>query len=175
MSRPHLFLLAGLVMMALDCGGGDTPTGPSGGSGSGGGSGGGTPPTGTLTALIDGTPFTAATAGGFVRNGILSLSGAMGTLPAVSTTLSLAANATAGATQSVAAGSGVNATLLVLSGSTGAGWQAVQTVGSGSVTVQTLTATNASGTFTFTMPAANGTATGTKAVTNGVFNIALTQ
>ncbi|HWF87093.1 MAG TPA: hypothetical protein VG222_19685 [Vicinamibacterales bacterium] len=63
-----------------------------------------------------------------------------------------------------------NAFLLV--GNPAAGWNAAVGIGSGSVTVGALTATGASGTFTFTMNAVpNSTATGTKAITEGVFNV----
>jgi hypothetical protein len=51
-------------------------------------------------------------------------------------------------------------------------WTAGPGLGSGTIVIATLTATGASGTFSFTAPALAFTgATGTKTVTNGVFNV----
>jgi Bacterial Ig-like domain (group 2) len=51
-------------------------------------------------------------------------------------------------------------------------WSAGPLGGSGTITLSTLTPTSASGTFSFTMvPLQGTTATGTKTVTNGVFNV----
>jgi hypothetical protein len=57
------------------------------------------------------------------------------------------------------------------SNNTGMTWYAAGTIGSGSVTFTTLTATQASGTFVFTIPANSGGASGNKLVTDGVFNV----
>jgi hypothetical protein len=54
----------------------------------------------------------------------------------------------------------------------GHGWHAQSTIGSGSVTIASITATTAKGTFSFTAPAVDGTgATGTKVVTEGTFDL----
>ena len=53
----------------------------------------------------------------------------------------------------------------------GQGWGSGLSGGTGSVTLATLTATHAVGTFTFDAVPSNGGATGTIHVTNGTFNI----
>jgi hypothetical protein len=145
---------------------GSNPPAPSGGGGSGGSGSGGQ---NTITATIDGVFWRSTTASGFVRNGILSLSGAVvnGT---TSETLSLAGAASVGA-QSVGAGSGVNSTYLIVSPTMSSGWQAVSTLGSGTVNVQAITSTSATGTFSFSLQPSNGGATTVKSVTNGTFSI----
>jgi hypothetical protein len=51
-------------------------------------------------------------------------------------------------------------------------WEAGAFTGSGAITLSTLTATGATGTFSFNLvPLSGTTATGTKVVTNGVFNV----
>jgi hypothetical protein len=57
-------------------------------------------------------------------------------------------------------------------GNPAAGWTAAVGTGSGSITLTTLTSAGASGTFTFNLVAVPNTgATGTKAITEGVFNV----
>ena len=54
------------------------------------------------------------------------------------------------------------------------GWDTLVTGASGTVTLTTLTATGATGTFSLTLPpdgGVGGTPTGTKMITNGVFNV----
>jgi hypothetical protein len=68
---------------------------------------------------------------------------------------------------------GLNANLSAVASPTQQ-WSAVGTMGSGSITVTTRTATRVAGTFTFTMvPASGSTATGTRQVTNGTFDVQL--
>jgi hypothetical protein len=60
--------------------------------------------------------------------------------------------------------------LLLLGGT--ASWAADATKGGGTITINTLTSTAASGTFSFTLVAVPGTAaTGTKTVTQGLFSV----
>jgi hypothetical protein len=168
--------ILGAMMMSLSaCGGSSTsPSGGIGSSGSNtgiGGSGGTT--VNTLTASIDGTPFTATTIAALVRNNILSVAGTA-VSGSTTTTLSIATTARVG-TQVVAPGTGVNSNYQVVSGTNTAGWLASDNFGSGTVTVTTLTTTRAAGSFSFILSNASGTALGPKNVTVGVFDVTISQ
>ncbi|NOT43158.1 MAG: hypothetical protein HOP14_00975 [Acidobacteria bacterium] len=160
-----------IAVMCVACGGDNNPAAPTGGAGApaAGGNSGPTPATsrGTITAQIDGVAFngiaTAATnqSGIFAAaaaNGVNSVAFGFGALAAVGTT-------------SVSATSPTNANLVVLSGTTGS-WAASTSGGSGSLTISTINATGATGTFSFTLVPVPGTgATGNKSVTNGSFSV----
>ena len=167
-SRPRLAVAAVLV---LSVAWGSNPAGP-GGSGSSGGSGGsgGTGGTGgtsrTISALIEGVPFTASAVGTKSGNPDVLLVGGTTLVGASGTTLGFGAPLAVG-TYSIAVGSGLNANMTILPA--GVGYLAFQTLGSGSVTIATLTSTGATGTFNFVMQSTTGGPA--KTVTNGVFNV----
>lgn len=121
---------------------------------------------GSMSATINGTNWVANTAiDATYTNGVLLVSGAD-------------ASALALAVSTVASGPGTYAVGLtdptsgILTQGGGATWEALLSTGSGSIVISTLTSTGASGTFSFVMPALSGSsATGTKTVTNGTFNV----
>ena len=187
-------LLSVCVCVTVLACGSKTPTGPSNsgsgstssGSGSGGGSNPppgtspsctvpGTPATGTMTATIDGVAWRAVcVAVSLTVQGVISIAGGEPTTPTTGTTIGFAAPRSVGST-SIGPLSPTNALLTVGGGSL---WQSALNNGSGTVTFTTLTTTNAAGannavgTFSFTMtPQSGTTATGTKVVTNGTFNV----
>jgi hypothetical protein len=157
------------------CSGGSSssPGAPSPTNGGGGGSPGGATPNGTLSATIDGVPWTASVSVQTqFNNGILSMAGGDNRQ-----TLSIAVTANRGAgtyTTGVIDPQNVVVSNLSMPGSTSA-WLSGPTFGSGSVTITSLTSTSASGTFTLTLAPTPGTgATGNKVLTNGVFNVTFT-
>jgi hypothetical protein len=156
----HL-LLAGLVLAALGCGKDGDPTDP------GDNTDPGNLAVGTFTARIDGQQWTAvAPVAVTYVGGILALGGSSQNF----TTIAFAVIASAPGTYAVGPTSPTNALMTI--GSTSGTWVARSTGGSGSVTITTLTSTSAGGTFQFSMvPDGNGSNTGTKAVTNGAFNV----
>ena len=136
------------------------------------------PAAGTMTVLIDGVPFTVSTVGGFIRNGIFSMGGGVGSVLTSLSTLTIAGSASIG-TQRIQAGSLLNVTLQTISGAAAFGWQAFITLGSGSVTILTMTpatatTTTMTGTFSFVLAPGSG-ATGNKTLTNGAFNVTLSH
>ena len=160
-----------LLLSTLSCGGGDDNAGNPSGSGSGSGNGGPAGNKGTITATIDNVAFN-----GFativkteiqVGKNTLVISGGTADLK---TQIGFGAVAAVGTT-SVGGLSPTNALLTVTPGS--ATWQANINGGSGSVTIDTLTATTATGRFNFVMtPVPGSGATGNnKTVANGVFNV----
>lgn len=154
-------LVAGLTVLALAaCGGdGDGPGGPSG--------------SGTLTARVDGSTWTATSGILALRvNNFVSFTGSVG----ANTSITIAFPDEGPGTYSIPAAVGLNFNYGVFSN--GHLWQALAMgtqlggVGSGSVTVTTLNSERVAGTFEFTAPAAQSSgATGTRVVTNGAFNI----
>jgi hypothetical protein len=175
-SRPSSLMVVAVFVLAAACGGGN-PAGPSGSSGSGSGSGGsgGSGGTGgasggrTISALIDGVPFNAAASGTRSGNPALLLVAGSTVAGATGSTLGFGAPLAVG-THAIAVGSGLNANLTILNGTAVAsGYLAFQTSGSGSVTIATLTATGATGTFNFVMTSTTGGAP--KTVTNGTFDV----
>jgi hypothetical protein len=161
--------------LAAGCGGsGSSPAAPSATSGSGtGSSGSGSTPNGTLSATIDGVPWTASVSVQTqFNNGILSFAGGDNRQ-----TLSIAVTANRG-TGTYTAGlvdpQNVVVTNLSTVGSA-ASWLTGPTFGSGSVTITSLTSTSASGTFSLTLaPTPGSGATGNKVLANGVFNVTFT-
>jgi len=159
-----------LLLSTLSCGGGDDNAGNPSGSGSGSGNGGPAGNKGTMTATIGGVAFN-----GFativrteiqVGKNMLIMAGGTADLK---TQLSFGAAAAVGTT-SIGGLSPTNALLAVTPGT--ATWQANITGGSGSVTIDTITATTATGRFSFVMiPVPGSGATGNKTVANGAFNV----
>jgi hypothetical protein len=124
-----------------------------------------TPINGSMSARIDGTNWSAVGLTAIASAGsptIISI-GATNT----QFTLGMAWVDSGPRTYTVGQSIGLNATLT--SGSSA--WNAAATLGSGSITVTTRTAERVAGTFTFTMVPAGAGVTGTRSVTNGVFDI----
>jgi uncharacterized protein DUF6252 len=117
-----------------------------------------------VTALIDGTAFTATVSFGTYVGNLLTVSALNNT---TSIHLSLP-NVTTSGTFDLAAGQAPVADVDM-----GAqNWSTAVTGGTGSITVTAISSTQATGSFTFSAPATVGSgATGTKVVTNGVFTV----
>ena len=150
--RNRLVLLS-LAILAAACK--DDPAGPDNG---------GNLPNGSMSARIDGSNWraTAAITANY-QQGIFAAAGSDGT-----NTIGFAVATTAPGTFTIGATANVNA-LLTVTGST-IGWQAVGTTGSGTLTISSLSATGASGTFSFVLAPVGG-AGATKTVTNGTFSV----
>ena len=169
MRHAILFALPVLLVTTACGGGGGTPTSPSSSTPPGTS----TPnPNGSMSFKVDGDALTATSITATLANGILSIGG---TIPSRNTTFSFAVTPTATGTGTYALGPLSSANALVLIGNPAAGWQAGVGIGSGTITLNTLTSTAASGTFAFNLVAVAGSgATGTKAITEGVFNVTFT-
>lgn len=156
------------------CGGGDSTTGPG--------------PTGdaAVTATIDGTAFASTTAqvtgGGSGSNqvpGLLNIVATQVTGAGSYTTLNLNLGYLAGTgTYPLGVNPGTTAggtgSIFAPQGAAFGTWSTNFTGAAGTVTVTSLTATRIAGTFQFTAPPQSFTqTTGTRAVTNGAFNVAL--
>ena len=150
MRLPSLALTLALATAA--CSAGSNVAGPSSN---------GTVPTGLLSANINGTSWKANT---LLRashiNGIVAISG-----NDVDQTLAMALPADAPGTYGIGLLSAVNAELTTKAGDV---WAASGNIGNGSVTITSLTATNVTGTFAFTL-AKSGSPN--KSITNGTFNM----
>ena len=124
---------------------------------------------GTMSARIDGAAWTASVVTVAVNTNGLIISGASTS----STGVAVGASRLLGTgTQTFGTGTNFNALATMTTGTQS--WSATGIQGSnssGSVTLTTLTATRAVGTFTFTAAALAGGATGTKVVTSGVFDV----
>ena len=158
------------ALFAMACGGSGGPAAPTNGSpaASPGPSG-----ASSLTFKVDGSNAAASSVTAGFANGILSIGG---TDSSRSTTLSFALTPTAAGTGTYTLGALSAANAQVLIGNPAAGWQAAVGIGSGSITVNSLTPTGASGTFSFTLVAVPGSgAAGTKTITEGAFNVTFTS
>ena len=164
---PSVAVLFAVLASSIACG---SSTSPSGSGGIGTGNGGNST---VMTATIDGTSFTATSATALIRNNILAVSGAVGSGTNI-TTLAFATTAVIG-TNRIAPGTGVNANYQAVSGTSGSGWLASDSQGSGTVTINTLTSSRTSGTFTFTLAPVSGDAAGPKNILAGTFDLPLTQ
>ena len=169
-----LSLVAAATVAAAAACGGSSPAAPSGTNAGGttpGGSSGGA--SGPFTALIDGAPFNGSQALSATNlNNQLSISGSNGqyTLQLIVQLSRGAATYTFGALDP----SNVTTAALALNG-TAQNWFAGPGVGSGTITISSLTSSAVSGTFTVTVaPSAGGPATGNRVITSGVFNVPLT-
>jgi hypothetical protein len=150
------FLWSAVLVLAVACSSGDDGTGPEN-----------TPANGSMSARIDGSSWTstlAVSAGS--SGGIIAISGTNG-----STTIAMAFGIANGpATFQIGPAGAISNALLMESN--GRSWHALSTVGNGTVTLTSISATGAAGTFAFTAPAvASSGATGSKVVTNGSFDV----
>jgi hypothetical protein len=122
----------------------------------------------TMTATVDGVSWAAILVSSARGPGVLSVGGTNSFTGAYES-ITVAFPATVG-TYSLDSTSVANAQLAIPTNA--ASWVAGPLGGSGSVTLATLTATGATGTFSITFAALKGTtASGNKVVTNGVFNV----
>ncbi len=166
-----------LLVIAAACGG-SSPASPSGGGGTSGGGGNASAcpamyvNKGTMNARIDGTAWTTTCVNPTYGGGQLNIVGDNLANPA--TIISFVLGPVSGPGIYSITPLGVPAQVVVtghLAVGGSAIWDAYAGHGSGSVTINALTPTGASGTFSFMMPASSGTATGTRAV-EGSFNAA---
>ena len=122
------------------------------------------PTNGSITATIDGGSFTAATVAATYTGGILGIGGT----DSQGRTIGIGGQIPGPGTYAVGATSPANFSVTIAS----AGWQAAITLGSGSLTVTSISAGGAKGTFQFTAaPVPRTTASGTKVVTAGAFDV----
>lgn len=147
-----LLVLAGIVV-AAGCGGyGTTPTGPTGSS------------TDTMTAVVDGQPWTAAQVQVVHSGGMVTIGGASTQLLGIGLVFTDSAG-----TFTIGADPAATATV-TMSTST---WAASVATGSGTITVTSITSTRVSGTFSFVAPAVGtGTTPASRTVTQGKFDVA---
>src|SRR5262245_54416807 len=133
-------LLVSLAVVTIACGGGNSsPTSPSPSAG--------TPPAASGSALtfkVDGVSQSATSVTAGLANGILSIGG---TDSSRATTLSFALTPTAAGTGTYTLGPLSAANALILVGNPAQSWQAAVGIGSGTITINTLTAKNEYGTF----------------------------
>lgn len=119
-------------------------------------------PNGTMTAMIDGVAWSATIITPGITGGISAIGGSDG-----GRTLAWAWVESGTGTYQIGGAVGFNANLTVAGGT----WVANNTGGSGTLVVTTRTASRVAGTFSFTMTAGSGNASGTKTVTQGTFDI----
>jgi hypothetical protein len=123
---------------------------------------------GSMSATVDGVSWTATLAvqAGYA-NGILAFAG----VDANSTTIAVALAPTGPGAYPIGSTQPTNASYSIAGGQAKV-WQAAATQGSGSVEIDSLTATSAAGTFHFELPAIESSgATGTESITNGKFSV----
>jgi hypothetical protein len=127
--------------------------------------------TGTVTATIDGTPFTATSVQGTEGGGVVAIQG-LGTLSGTTSIISLVIPSAEG-TYPLGPTPGSNGRQSVtLSVGSGTLWTSDITLGSGSLTLSALNATGAAGTYTANLaPLLFTGATGTRNVVSGVFDV----
>jgi hypothetical protein len=127
-----------------------------------------TPNKGTITATIDGAAFSGIATAATNIGGVIALGGwNQQTAQASSISIGIGALASVGTT-SVGPNSPTNGNLIAANQS----WLAGPSGGSGTLTITTLTATGATGTFSFSMvPNTSSGASGTKVIANGAFNV----
>jgi hypothetical protein len=157
-----------LALTTAACGGsGDNPAGPSGNTGTGN-SGSGTTNQ-SLAVTIDGVAFNPSTV-------TATRSAANGTTPALvlvagtngTTTFAFGAVAQVGV-QTIGVTTGVNANMTIVNGSAGTGYLAFNTLGSGSITVTSLTATAVAGRVDLVLAPTVG---GANKAVSGTYNVA---
>ncbi len=125
-------------------------------------------PNGTMSARIDGSSWSATIAiFATYNNGILAIAGG-DAVSGGTRTIGIGAQVTAPGTFPIGGTNPANG-LVTIGTST---WQAAAGIGSGSITITAISATGARGTFQFNaLPVANTPATGTRAVTEGSFDV----
>ena len=171
MSLNRLLMACAVTLFVAGCGGSDNPAGPSGGSSGSGGSaggsgGGGTSSNKTMTVTIDGVPFTPNIVTAVRSNpGVETVS--VGGSSIGGTAVGFGAPTQVGVFNVngpvLARGLGI---MTIVSGSTGTGYIAFLTKGSGTVTITAITATAVAGRVDLvmvptTMPGANKIVSGT--------------
>ena len=150
--RPLTVLAAIMILLTSACGGGsDDVTGTLSGNG-------------TMTATIDGKAWSSVTPAAQYKNSTLSITGLDVSL---STSMSIGFIAAGPGTFSLALGNSATGLAIVARGSQS--WTTAGPGGTGSVTLTTLTANHAVGTFSFDAIASSGS--GVTHVTNGRFDI----
>jgi hypothetical protein len=122
--------------------------------------------TASLSATVNGVVWCSPAGAGTFQHSIVSIAGIDAGLVS---SIAFAFVATVPGTYSLGSGN-INAGFATYTRN-GQGWGSALSGGTGSVTLTTLTATHAAGTFTFDAVPSNGGATGTILVTNGTFNI----
>lgn len=145
-----------LLLFSVACSGGDDGTGPET-----------VLPTGSMSARIDGSTWNAnlAVSAGS-SNGILAFSGTNGNV-----TMAIAVGIISGPGEFQIGPVGAVSNALITE-SNGRSWHASQSVGNGTVRITSVSATGATGTFSFTAPAvASSGANGSRVVTNGTFDV----
>ncbi len=147
-----------LILAGTGCGGSDGPAGPGGPGG---------PANGTFTARIDGSNWAAT----IIMPTYTNIAGGVSAIGAGSPTFTFGwahQDTQQPATHAIGQSIGFNVSL-----SRGTEvWVASSQSGSGTLTITTRTANRVAGTFSFTMvPGAGSSATGTKEVTNGQFDV----
>ena len=173
-----IFILISAVIIALlvACGGGNNSgntnpvetTGPSATS-QGATTAAATSSSGAMSAKIDRKVWTATrvTTASFAH-GSLTIVGSDGSNPAQ--TISFEIEASSPGTYQLNQPEEASSFISMTAGT--ASWQASYVAGKGIINISTLSATGASGSFSLTLiPSPNSSATGTKIVTDGVFNI----
>jgi hypothetical protein len=160
--------VSGAAALTIACGSGNaSPTSPSVTAPPA------TPGGGTLTFKADGVSESATSITASFADGILSIGG---TDSSRATTLSFGLTPTAAGAGAYALGPLSAANAQVLIGNPAAGWQAAVGIGNGTIIINSLTSTSASGTFSFSLvPVAGSGAAGTKSITDGVFNVTFTS
>jgi Family of unknown function (DUF6252) len=157
----RFFLFLPILALFAACGSGDSVTGPDDNDDN---------PVvlaqGSLSAKIDGSTWNASTALTVTYNsGLLAFAGTDNT-----TTLAMAVGFINGpATFQIGPSTALSNALV--NSTNGAQWHAQAGSGSGTVTITAITSNSVTGTFAFNAPASSGSATGTKVVTEGKFNL----
>lgn len=118
---------------------------------------------GPMTARIDGERFVAVQTTVLQSAGITAVNGGSADLRAIGFQIQNVATGT----YTIAPGNLVSAGVTIGN----AAWGAGGTMGSGTITISTLTANRIAGTFQLTVDAISGGASGTLAVTEGAFDI----
>ena len=163
----RLLNVGAFALLVAGCGGSDNPAGPTGGgSGSGGSGGGGTSSNKTMTVTIDGVPFTPNIVTAVRSNPgqeTVSVGGSSinGTAVGFGTPAQIGVFNVNGPVLARGLGN-----MTIVSGSTGTGYIAALTLGSGTVTITSITTTAVAGRVDLVMvptttPGANKTVTGT--------------
>ena len=131
---------------------------------------------GSLSVNTGDGALSAVAATAFSANGLVSI-GAAGTSGGVTRSVGIAVQTAIAGTFTVGSATGavVTYTEIASGASSGKSWTAAGGSGSGTVTITELTATRIVGTFNAVLPPISGGATGNKTLTNGTFNIPITQ
>lgn len=155
MRNPLRLVLTAWIFVGVAACGDDTPTGPENVL----------PTNGTMTATVDGDSWTAVQIAAVNNSGVVAISGSNTALLAVGFAF---IGDTIG-TYPIGPSSSTSANVIDNLSTT---WSANGFQGSGTVTVSSLSATGASGTFSYSAPLTSGSGTpATRVVTNGTFNV----